>query len=149
MKYLISAFASLCLLFSFVLTRAQAPEPTQNIERFGLYVVVADLSKAQTFYEQLFQKKPYVTNDRLVGFDVAGGLFAVFAQKGLDRKANRGDSTVPYLRIKDIDAEFARLKKAGFKLLDAAVVREGPIALFRCSDPDGNVIEFFSTAPPR
>jgi predicted enzyme related to lactoylglutathione lyase len=148
MKFSFSQWVAVCIALAMPIASVQAQE-SSTVERFGLYIAVSDLPKAQRFYEQLLLKKPYVTNDRLVGFDVAGGLFALFAQQGLDRQLTRGDSTVPYLRVKDIDAEFARLKKANVKLLDAAVVREGPVALFRCADPDGNVIEFFSTAPPK
>lgn len=41
-----------------------------QVERFGVYVRVADLERAHAFYERVLGKKPYVTNDRLVGFDV-------------------------------------------------------------------------------
>jgi predicted enzyme related to lactoylglutathione lyase len=132
------------LLFMLIAATAQAQDT--SIERFGVYVVVADLEKSRTFYERLFRKPPYVKNEGLVGFDVAGGLFATFAERGLDRKLTRGDNAVPYLRVKDIDAEFKRVKEMGARVLDADIVREGPIRLFRFADPDGNVIEFFAVA---
>ena len=114
------------------------------IERFGIYVAVADLDRAQQFYERLFGKKPTLRNESIVTFDVMGGLYAAFAAQQLDRKLTRGDNSVPYLRVKDIDAEFARLQGMGVNVLDAAVVSEGPIKLFRFTDPDGNLLEFYS-----
>jgi predicted enzyme related to lactoylglutathione lyase len=132
------------LLFALIAATAQAQN--SSIERFGMYVVVADLDRSQAFYERLFQKAPYIKNEGLVGFDIAGGLFATFAAGGLDRKLTRGDNAVPYLRVKDIDAEFKRVKEMGARIFDAEIVREGPIRLFRFADPDGNVIEFFSIA---
>jgi len=125
---------------------AQAKDSTQgsSVERFGLYVTTSDLGRAQVFYEQLFQKKPYVTNDRLVGFDVAGGLYAVFVGAGDGSTLVRGNATVPYIRVSDAAKEFERVRKFAKRMIDAQVIREGPLELFRFSDPDDNVIEFFS-----
>jgi len=126
------------------LTAMTARAEEIGVDKFGLYVVASDLNDSREFYQSLFGKQPYVVNDRLVGFDLAGGLFAVFAAQAADRKIDFGNSAVPYLRVKDVDREFERMRTAGVKVLDDAVVREGAIALFRIADPDGNVIEFFS-----
>lgn len=120
-----------------------------NIAKFGVYVIVADLDASRAFYEKLFGKTPYVRNDRLVGFEVAGSLYALFTQKALDRATTKGDNTVPYIRVNDIDKEFARAARSGARLIDAKIVDEGAIRLFRIADPDGNIIEFFSIAAPR
>ena len=124
----------------------EAAVAESRIERFGIYVVVSDLDRAQNFYERVFEKKPTLRNESIVTFDVMGGLYAAFAARGLDRKLTRGDSAVPYLRVKDIDAEFARLRGMGVNVLDTAVVSEGPIKLFRFTDTDGNLLEFYSFA---
>ena len=121
----------------------------ENIAKFGVYVTVADLEASRVFYEKLFGKKPYVQNDRLVGFDVAGSLYALFTQQALDRATTKGNSTVPYIRVNDLDKEFTRAAQSGARLVDAKIVAEGPIRLFRIADPDGNLIEFFSVTPPR
>ena len=117
-----------------------------SIQRLGMYVVVTDIGKSQEFYARLFQKQPYVKTENFIGFDVAGGLYVAFAARGLDRSPTRGDSAVPYLRVKDIEAEFTRVKALPARVLDDAIVREGPVSLFRFTDPDGNMIEFFSVA---
>ena len=114
------------------------------IMRFGVYVVVSDLDRARTFYEQLFQKKPYVQNEQLVGFDVAGGLFAAFSEKTETRRTVRGDNIVPYIRVRDVAGEFERVRQLGVRLIDPSIVQDGPLRLFRFADPDGNVIEYFS-----
>jgi catechol 2,3-dioxygenase-like lactoylglutathione lyase family enzyme len=123
---------------------AQAEET--GIQRLGMYVVVTDIDKSQEFYARLFQKQPYVKTDKLIGFDVAGGLYVAFAARGLDRSLTRGDNAVPYVRVKDIEAEFTRVKALPASVLDETIVREGPVSLFRFTDPDGNMIEFFSVA---
>jgi len=129
-------------------SRAFAQE--ENVAKLGVYVTVSNLDASRAFYEKLFEKRPYVRNDRLVGFDVAGSLFALFAQSARDRPTTKGDNTVPYIRVKDIDKAFARATQSGARLIDSKILDEGPLRLFRLADPDGNMIEFFTvTAPPR
>lgn len=65
---------------------------------------------------------------------------------GDDEHLARGRNVVPYIRVQNADAEFARLERLGVALLDQQVVVEGPIKLFRFTDPDGNVLEIFSLA---
>jgi predicted enzyme related to lactoylglutathione lyase len=118
-----------------------------SFEKFGMYVVVSDLPRAAAFYEKVFQKAPYVSNDRFVGFDVAGGLYALFLTSASDIPRQRGNNAVPYLRVKNADTEFTRIKSLT-PTIDTKVIQEGPLKLFRFSDLDGNVVEFFSVTLP-
>lgn len=111
-------------------------------ERFGVYLRVTSLDRSREFYERVLGKQPYVANDRLVGFDVAGALLALYSMA--DEQIARGRNVVPYIRVQSAEAEFARLKVLDVKLLDDRVVVEGPLKLFRFADPDGNVLELFS-----
>lgn len=113
-----------------------------QVERFGVYLRVGSLDRSRVFYERVLGKQPYVSNDRLVGFDVAGALLALYANSA-DEGA-RGRNVVPYIRVQSADAEFTRLKSLDVQLLDDRVVVEGPLKLFRFADPDGNVLELFS-----
>jgi catechol 2,3-dioxygenase-like lactoylglutathione lyase family enzyme len=114
-----------------------------KVERFGVYLRVAELDPARAFYERVFDRHPYVSNARLVGFDVAGALLALYAGNA-GEAISRGRNVVPYIRVQSVDAEFARLKSLGVRLLDEQVVVEGPLKLFRFADPDGNVLELFA-----
>lgn len=134
----------LCWSAILTLTIGSVRADEAGIQRFGLYVVTTDIDRSREFYVRLFQKEPYVTNERFIGFDVTGGLYAVFTAHSLDRKLTRGDNVVPYLRVKDIEAEYERVRQLPARMIDAAIVRDGSISLFRFADPDGNVIEFFS-----
>jgi predicted enzyme related to lactoylglutathione lyase len=136
-------------LLTFLLPVSDAPAQGTEIERFGLYVVVSDLDRARTFYEALFRKPPAVRTPAFVGFDVAGGLYAIVSAQAYRPNVRRGDNAVPYIRVADIEAEFERVRRIAPNMLDRAVVEEGPIKLFRFTDPDGNMIEFFAlTAAP-
>lgn len=142
MRPLLSLLLPILLCFACPAAAGSAHE--RRIERFGVYVVVADLDRARAFYETLFGEPPYVTTPALVGFDVEGGLYALVAARVYRPNVRRGDNAIPYLRVRDIDAEFERVRQIAPNMLDQAVVAEGPIRLFRFTDPDGNMIEFFS-----
>lgn len=147
-------FWSLCFALSLAAlltaTSARAEEVDPRFERFGLYVVASDLERASAFYEKLFEKKPYVKTDGLIGFEVAGGLYAIISESAYASGLKRGENVAPYLRVKDIDAEFARVKAiAPESIQGAGIVTEGTFRFFKFADPDGNIIEFFflATAP--
>ena len=113
-----------------------------QVERFGMYLRVTNLERSRSFYERVLGKPPYVANERLVGFDVAGGLLALFHDD--DGRLTRGRNAVPYLRVANAQAELDRLRKLRVELLDEQIVVEGPLKLFRFVDADGNMLEMFS-----
>lgn len=113
-----------------------------KVERFGVYLRVSELGRSRTFYERVLDRHPYVSNEQLVGFDVAGALLALYANSA--EQGARGRNVVPYIRVQSTEAEFARLKALDVKMLDDRIVVEGPLKLFRFADPDGNVLELFS-----
>jgi len=139
-----TTFVLLCVMTSTV---ANAQE--DRFVRMGLYVVVSDIDRATDFYEKLFEKKPYVANESFVGFEIAGGLYGLFAESAYTPTLSRGNNTVPYVRVSDIEKEHARLRKLAPKTVQPEIVTEGPLRLFVFEDPDGNVVEFYSvTLPP-
>jgi catechol 2,3-dioxygenase-like lactoylglutathione lyase family enzyme len=132
------------VIFMSVTAGAQATE--SDFQKLGVYVVVSDVGRSVEFYTRIFQKQPYVRTDSFAAFDVAGGLYAVFAERASDIRRSRGNSTVPYLRVTDAHRALERVAALDVRLLDKQVVQEGPITLFRFLDPDDNVVEMFSVA---
>lgn len=116
-----------------------------GVDRFGLYVAVDDLARSAAFYEALFGKQPQVRTHRLIGFDVAGGLYALVSKKAYRLSLSPGGSIRPYVRVSDIDAAFDRVKRlAPDRLETDTVVSEGTFHFFRFKDLEENVVEFFS-----
>ncbi|MEE4199224.1 VOC family protein [Erythrobacter sp.] len=144
----------LTLLASFLLPLPAAAEhrseedarvDAPHIERMGTYVVAEDLAISEDFYRRLFATEPEFASPVFVSFDVAGGQFAIASKAVFAPGASQGDNSVPYMRVNDIDAMFAHvLEIAPESLVSEEVLREGPIALFKLRDPDGNMIEFYS-----
>lgn len=120
------------------------------VERFGLYVAVDDLERSAAFYEALFGAAPQVRANALIGFDIAGGLFAIVSRRTFRLPANQGGATRPYLKVADIDAAFERVRRIeGGRLESEAPIKEGAFAFFRLADPEGNMVEFFSVSSAR
>ena len=137
-------------LFALALSLVTAPisaEPI-NTDRFGLYVVADDMDRARRFYEKLFGD-PEMRMPSVVGFDVAGGLYAVVSREVYAVDAIRGDTMRAYIQVSDIDETFAKVTAAlPEHLEDAAVIVEGPFRFFRVRDPDRNMLELYSIDLP-
>ncbi len=135
-----------CALLAAPTAQARAAPPTA---RLGLYVVADDVDKTTAFYQRLFGKTPEIRLPTFVGFDINGGLYAVISRSAFAPNAERGETVMPYIRVDDIDAWHAHVQAvAPGSLLEARITREGPIALFKLRDPDGNLVEFYALTPP-
>lgn len=111
-------------------------------------MVSDDLDRASAFYEKLFGK-PQVRTPAMVGFNVVGGLYAIVSRQAYAPTATRGDTTRPYIKVRNITATFEQVKKAAPASMESDAVQvEGTFSFFRFRDPDGNVIEIFSIAAP-
>lgn len=131
-------------------TKVPAPAHVIEFERFGLFVVVEDVDRASVFYEKVFGRKPQIRTPSLIGFDLAGGLFALASRTQYAPRVQRGDSTVPYIKVASVEALFKHVKTVAPASLQAATVTvEGPFRFFKIRDPDGNVVEFFSVGQIR
>lgn len=143
---LVAAFA-LSLMLPATLSAQESAEPATAIdfEQAGVYVLVDDLAAAKQFYGEFLGLSPVFENPVFVGYYIEGGLVGVASRAQFSPDAAIGDRTVPYLRVKDIDAAFAHVKAVAPNRIESEeIIREGPIALFKVRDPEGNLIEFYS-----
>lgn len=117
-----------------------------TVERFGTYVVSEDLSRAAEFYEQVFSREPQLRTGGMVAFDINGALYAIVSKDQYAPHVRRGDNVVPYIKVADIFGAFEHVQNiAPENLMMPEVQEEGAFRFFRFTDPDGNVIELFST----
>jgi len=122
-------------------TKARA-EPITT-DRLGLYVVSNNLDRAAVFYEAIFGK-PQIRVAGMIGFDVAGGLYAIVDRKTFAASAVRGDTTRGYIKVRDIQAAYNNAAGAVPLSLLGDIKTEGRFRFFRIRDPDGNPIEFYA-----
>jgi predicted enzyme related to lactoylglutathione lyase len=140
-----SLFGMAALTMVLIAAPAPAGPSALKVERFGLYVVSDDIRRSTGFYERLFGDKPQVAMPGMTGFDAAGALFAVVDRARYAPNTTRGDSSVPCLKVADVDAFLAHVRKVAPESLETAEVqREGSFRFIKLRDPDGNLLEFFS-----
>lgn len=137
---MIKHLISILLLCSIAIPGA-AQQDEMNL---GIYVVVSDLEASKAFYEELFGNPAYFENEGFAGFSISGNLFGIFQEASFTHNLVRGNNSVPYIQVQDIQREFQRVLDISPKMIHDGVVNEGAISLFMFEDPDGNVIEFFS-----
>lgn len=112
--------------------------------QLGVYVVVEDLANSKSFYQTLLGKEPVIENADFIGYSLAGGLLGIYNAEAFTHELHRGNSAVVYIRVEDIEQEFARVAQLGAKMVHEQIVREPYISLFMFTDPDGNAIEFYA-----
>lgn len=151
-RHLTTFFA---LLFLTTTTALNAQETDMNqtepatIERLGLYVLSTDLTRSEAFYARLFGATPRVRTEVFMGFDIAGGLFAVVSKQAFAPESKLGTSTIPYLKVADLEAVHRHVQAvAPDAIMAPGVITEGPISLLKIADPDGNIVEYFALGVP-
>lgn len=112
-------------------------------ERFGLFVVTDNLDRAAAFYERLFGT-PQLRITGMIGFDVAGGLYAVVDRKHFAATTARGDTTRGYIKVLDIQTAYDIAAVIAPRDIEGGIISEGRFSFFRLCDPDRNLIEFYA-----
>jgi len=141
MKTLMRVFAILGIVTLPMATVAD--ENPSDLIQMGAYVASDDLAKSETFYRTLFDRDPIIKLDNFIAFDVAGGIFAIARRDVYAPGSVPGAGAVPYIHSTDLTAVQARIEAATGKDAPQIIVEPG-IQLLKVTDPDGQLVEFFS-----
>lgn len=137
----------LCLAGCTALGQPVAPPPTADIaamERLGVYVVSADLERSRRFYEIVFETAPELQTETFLGFNIAGGLFAVVSKETFAPNSLIGGNAVPYIKVPNVRRAQAHLEAVMPATAQSSIlINEGYISLLKFRDPDGNLIEYY------
>jgi len=94
-----------------------------------------DLGQGKSWYEMVFQRKPYFDEPFYVGFEIGG------FELGLIPDAKPGDVGVKALwGVDDIVLEIQRLRKQGVTVLGEVQDVGGGIKVVDIADPFGNLV---------
>lgn len=96
---------------------------------------VADLSKATTWFAEVFGKAPYFDEPFYVGFEIGGFELGLVP----DGTPGTNGATV-YWGVDDIDAEVARIVALGATVHKAVQEVGGGIKVVDLKDPFGNLL---------
>jgi len=74
----------------------------------------ADIQKVSDWYEKVFEKKPYFTNENYIGFEVEWFEFGIFKA---DIETSTNHSINIYWGVEDIGSEYKRILRLWAKSL--------------------------------
>ena len=113
--------------------------------KFGTKLPTRELNKAVRFYEEILgleidkERKKTVTFKQ--GLVLVSGDYLRSEYEGADIH------TMFYIEVSDIEGRFSKVKEDGIKIVTPlSAWKNTKRSYFRCSDPDGNIIEVFSSA---
>ena len=116
-----------------------------SVEFKSMVIMVADMSRARRFYEELLDQLP--ANDFGANIIYESGLSLweagrageiIFGSREMPTGA--GDLEL-YFESDDVVSVFARLARAGVRVIQDVHEEPWGQMSFRCLDPDGNIVE--------
>ncbi len=121
---------------------AQDGPNDQVILAMGAYVPTDSMGVSEKFYRALFDRAPVIELEDFVAFDIAGGWFAIVSRGKYAPETIAGSGAVPYLQSNDLAVLQSRARDAGVPASE--IIEEPGIQLLKITDPNGQLIEFFS-----
>ncbi len=119
-----------------------AAQTDQAILAMGAYVPADDMRVSEEFYRVLFDRAPVIELPDFVAFNIQGGWFAIASRSKYAPGSMPGSGAVPYLQSSDLGMLQERASAAGAEVPD--IIEEPGIHLLKITDPNGQLIEFFS-----
>lgn len=108
-------------------------------------VFVTDMARSVSFYRTLLQREPTYQSEHWTEFEVGGARLGLHTWDGQGSSAGAGTVRL-FFEVEDIEAEKARLERAGVRLRGQIVDLEGAGRDLLFEDPDGHVLELWQ--PP-
>ncbi len=101
---------------------------------------VPDLTKAKEWYAKAFGEKQYFDEPFYVGFSINGYELGLLPEE--EKKSVKGDGSVTYWSIKDIEATFKKFIELGATAHEKPTSVGGELMVASVKDPWGNIIGF-------
>ena len=124
----------------------QKAPPTRSTLNFGIKLPTRELNKSVWFYKEILGLEIKEKTSEIVTFEQ--GLVLVpdyFYPKSL--YGGSETHTLVYTEVADIESCFSKVNDGGIKIVTSLSLWGNTKRMyFRCSDPDGNIIEVFSAA---
>jgi predicted enzyme related to lactoylglutathione lyase len=126
-----------------VSTKSSAPAAEGTLN-FGIKLPTRELNKAVWFYKEILGLEIKRKTSDIVTFEQ--GLVLVPGNYPKSQYNGSDIHAIVYIEVADIEGRFSRVKDGGIKIVTPlSLWGNTKRSYFRCSDPDGNIIEVFST----
>jgi predicted enzyme related to lactoylglutathione lyase len=118
---------------------------TTKEDIFGVKIPVESLDKARWFYVEIIGLKIKKQSQEAIIFEK--GLVLVPNSYSVKNMNGTEFHALLYIEVTDIQSKYNLIKNAGLKIISP--IRpwgESNRLFFRCSDPEGNILELFQAA---
>jgi predicted enzyme related to lactoylglutathione lyase len=137
-------------------TSATAAEGKKMAKLTHACIITLRLEAMRDFYREVLQVEPKVYQDDYLEFPTQGAILSLYKQESLEKtvpgamRARANQSVILEFQVADVDQEYARLKKATLAIDWVMAPTSFPWGnrsiYFR--DPEGNMVNLFSTVAP-
>ena len=124
----------------------QQNENALSLGRVAPMIAVTDIDAAKSFYKEAFGLGPVFENGDPVGFCILrkdAAELHLTLQKGWKGQV----FNVAHILVKDADAIYAQVQKAGARIIKRLQVKDYGLTAFVFEDPFGNRIDVGSPTP--
>lgn len=109
-----------------------------------MYFAVNDMERSIEFYSRLFRKAPVTKSEYFAEFGLGEMRLGLLHVSRYGHPLVRGNNCVPTIEVQNIEVERTRIQRLTERVV-GEVRSVGLYDLFEFTDPDGNVLEFYST----
>lgn len=115
----------------------------------GICIITENVSLLSGFYQKVLQATAE-GNDTHVTIQTDGAGVAIFSKKGMEdmvvgsTKYTGNSSSVLMFEVKDVDAEYERLKTMNIEFIMLPTTYPWGSRALWFKDPDGNIVDFYS-----
>ncbi|MCK5490992.1 MAG: VOC family protein [Candidatus Pacebacteria bacterium] len=108
----------------------------------ALYLSVKDMKRAVKFYENVFNVKVSLFNERISSFDFEIFTFLLFNPKIDNEKLLIGNNIIPNIEVENIKKMLKLIKNKECEII-MPLKKIDKYSIFQTRDTEGNIIEFY------
>ncbi|MGB6689924.1 MAG: VOC family protein [Terracidiphilus sp.] len=117
-------------------------------------LIASDVKRLVDFYEPILQQKAKWSGNDYAEFATGAGTLAIFSAAAQEKyipgsaEAAKNRSVIVEFKVADADAEYRRLQGLVKNWVKPPTTQPWGTRSIYFRDPDGNLVDFFSPAPP-
>jgi catechol 2,3-dioxygenase-like lactoylglutathione lyase family enzyme len=114
-------------------------------------LITSDVNRLAAFYTKVLKTEPEKTGNDYVEFHTGAGILAIFSADAQEKyipgaaKSGENHSSILQFKVNDVDQEYARLHEFVQTWVKGPTNQPWGTRSIYFRDPDGNLVDFFTT----
>jgi catechol 2,3-dioxygenase-like lactoylglutathione lyase family enzyme len=114
-------------------------------------LITSDVNRLTAFYVKILKTQPEKTGNDYVEFHTGAGVLAIFSAEAQEKyipgsaKSGENHSAILEFKVNDVDQEYARLHEFVQVWVKGPTNQPWGTRSIYFRDPDGNLVDFFTT----